>query len=36
MLVMALGIRTDASTHPFIDRTLELTLEFNDLTGTAH
>lgn len=33
MLVMALGIRTDASTHPFVDRTLELTLEFNDLTG---
>ncbi|TCD69744.1 hypothetical protein EIP91_006511 [Steccherinum ochraceum] len=33
MLIMALGIRTEATTHPFIDRTLELTLEFNDLTG---
>ncbi|KAH8106701.1 cytochrome P450 [Cristinia sonorae] len=33
MLIMALGIRTDDSTHPFVDRTLELTLEFNDLTG---
>ncbi|THH32131.1 hypothetical protein EUX98_g2072 [Antrodiella citrinella] len=33
MLIMALGIRTEAASHPFVDRTLELTLEFNDLTG---
>lgn len=34
MLAISLGTRTDSFKDPLIQRTLDIALEFNDLTGT--
>ena len=33
MLIISFGMRTDSSTDPLVEKTLELAMEFMDLTG---